>query len=58
MMASDSSSDLITRIQVPFHCEGDAHIAYNTLKVDKEPPRGGCRRSMSVKGGKTSVIFV
>lgn len=48
--------DLKAAIQVPFHSEEDAGVAYNTLKVDREPPRGGCKRTLSVGGMSVQSI--
>ena len=30
---------------MPFEHEGEAEVAYNTLKVDPEPPRSGVTKS-------------
>ena len=35
-------------LNVPFPTERYAEIAYNTLRVDKEPNRGGCKKTISV----------
>uniref|UniRef100_T2MDS2 L antigen family member 3 n=1 Tax=Hydra vulgaris TaxID=6087 RepID=T2MDS2_HYDVU len=35
-------------LNVPFPTQRYAEIAYNTLRVDKEPSRGGCRKTISV----------
>lgn len=49
-MDGDHSPKLSSDIQIPFHTENEAKIAYNTLRVDKEPPRGGCTKTISTKG--------
>lgn len=46
-MDGDSFTSLIT---VPFHTAKEAEIAWNTLRVDREPPRGGCTKAMHVEG--------
>lgn len=42
-------SELSSHIVIPFHSEREAEIAYNSLRVDKEPPRGGCSKTLAVK---------
>ena len=58
IMSGDSTtlsaeSELSSQITIPFHTAKEAEIAWNTLRVDREPPRGGCTKTMCVKG-KTS----
>ena len=55
IMSGDSTtllaeSDLSSHITIPFHTVKEAEIAWNTLRVDREPPRGGCTKTMCVKG--------
>ena len=39
-----------SRLEIPFPSEREAEIATNTLKVDKEPKRGGCVKQISCEG--------
>lgn len=41
---------LTSHIKVPFHVAEEAAIAWATLSVDKEPPRGGCSKTFKVTG--------
>ena len=55
IMSGDSTtlsaeSELSSQITIPFHTVKEAEIAWNTLRVDREPPRGGCTKTMCVKG--------
>jgi tRNA threonylcarbamoyladenosine modification (KEOPS) complex Pcc1 subunit len=45
------------RIVVPFSTETEANIAFNTLRVDKEPIRGGVEKNFSVEGSNLVVNF-
>eukprot|EP00794_Sanderia_malayensis_P011786 gene11786-13006_t len=45
------------RLLVPFPSTRLAEIAFNTLKVDREPRRGGCKKELGVDGCNLSVIF-
>ncbi|CAL1298146.1 unnamed protein product [Larinioides sclopetarius] len=36
------------RLEIPFYNETDAIIAYNSLRIDKEPPRGNVSKELSV----------
>merc|ERR1712224_1053098 len=38
------SDSYVMEISVPFPSPRLAEIAYNTLRVDKEPSRGGCKK--------------
>jgi len=51
------SADCSTTVVLPFHSAKEAEIAYNTLRVDKEPPRGGCVKSLSTDGAQLRVTF-
>ena len=58
-MDGDGLPKLTSKIEIPFYTEKEAEIAYNSLRVDKEPPRGGCTKDMSVKGLYTNLfIFI
>lgn len=50
VMDGDKLQELSSHITVPFHTSREAKIAYNTLRVDKEPPRGGCKKTLTLKG--------
>ncbi|GBM47844.1 hypothetical protein AVEN_5218-1 [Araneus ventricosus] len=44
-------TEVITvRLEIPFYAESDAKIAYNSLRIDKEPPRGNVAKELSVRG--------
>ncbi|KAF8771811.1 EKC/KEOPS complex subunit LAGE3-like [Argiope bruennichi] len=49
----------ITTVQlaIPFYSESDAKIAYNSLRIDKEPPRGNVVKELSVKSETLLVKF-
>ncbi|BFY98254.1 hypothetical protein BsWGS_01294 [Bradybaena similaris] len=44
-------------LNVPFPSDREAEIACGSLSVDKEPKRGGVRKTMSVKGNVMHVHF-
>ncbi|CAG5117315.1 unnamed protein product, partial [Candidula unifasciata] len=44
-------------LHVPFPSDREAEIAHGSLSVDKEPKRGGVRRTLSVKGSVMHVHF-
>ncbi|XP_067951256.1 EKC/KEOPS complex subunit Lage3-like [Watersipora subatra] len=56
-MSTTNENQLTSNIRIPFFTERDAEIAYNTLRVDKEPPRGGCVKTMFVEGSTLEVHF-
>ena len=39
---------LFMEIKIPFPSQRLAMIAYNTLRVDREPKRGGCKKTLVV----------
>ncbi|CAH1773955.1 unnamed protein product, partial [Owenia fusiformis] len=43
-------SDVKSELSIPFPTEEQATIAYNSLRVDKEPKRGGNTRELRVDG--------
>lgn len=45
-------------LTVPFPTLRHAEIAYNTLRVDKEPSRGGCKKTMKLHESQLIVQFV
>ncbi|KAF0288074.1 EKC/KEOPS complex subunit LAGE3 [Amphibalanus amphitrite] len=45
---ADTMSALTLRLEVPFESEQHAQIAYNSLRVDREPSRATTRRQLSV----------
>jgi len=44
----DEEKRYIMEIKVPFPNNRYAEIAYNTLRVDKEPRRGGCKKCLTL----------
>ncbi|CAI8007200.1 EKC/KEOPS complex subunit LAGE3 [Geodia barretti] len=44
-------------LRVPFEHEGEAEVAYNTLKVDPEPPRSGVTKSFLLEKNMLIVTF-
>ncbi len=42
---------------VPFPSSRLAEIAFNSLRVDREPKRGGCKKELSVEGRNLNVVF-
>ena len=42
---------------VPFKTARHAEIAYDSLRVDPEPKRGGTKRKMAVEGAVLKVTF-
>lgn len=49
-MDGDKLLELSSHISIPFHTSKEAEVAFNALRVDKEPPRGGCHKTLSLKG--------
>ena len=39
---------LCSELRVPFGHEREAEVAYNTLRVDPEPPRSGVKKHLTV----------
>ena len=50
-------SDLTLRLEVPFESERHAEIAYNTLRVDREPARATTRRHLFLDTGRLVAEF-
>lgn len=44
-------------LTVPFPTKRYAEIAFNSLRVDKEPKRGGCTKEFKVIDNKLNVVF-
>ena len=44
-------------LAIPFPTRRHAEIAFNSLRVDKEPRRGGCTKELKVIDNKLNVIF-
>ncbi|XP_075211812.1 uncharacterized protein LOC142318971 isoform X2 [Lycorma delicatula] len=44
-------------LEVPFPGNTEAEIVYNTLRVDKEPPRSNVQKVLSVEGNKVIAKF-
>ncbi|XP_021366915.1 EKC/KEOPS complex subunit LAGE3-like [Mizuhopecten yessoensis] len=51
------SEYLSINLCVPFPSKEEATIAYGSLSVDKEPKRGGGKKSMVVKDNQLHVHF-
>ena len=47
----------VVDLSVPFESERDAGIAYEALRVDAEPKRGGVEKKVSVEGSVLKVHF-
>ena len=45
------------KLNVPFPSEKEATIAYNSLRVDREPLRGNVLKTLSVDGNSLIVEF-
>lgn len=45
-------------IVIPFPTPRHAEIAYNTLRIDKEPSRGGCKKTLKLLASEMTVHFV
>ena len=52
-----ASASSVVELTVPFPSVRHAKIAYNSLRVDKEPKRGGCSKELSLEGNKLVVHF-
>lgn len=48
---------LIVELSVPFPSTRHAKIAYNSLRIDKEPKRGGCSKELLVEENKLVANF-
>ena len=48
--------NVFSELRVPFACARDAEVAYNTLRVDPEPPRSGVIKSLQYD--RTSLIVL
>ncbi|KAF6019422.1 hypothetical protein EB796_022269 [Bugula neritina] len=56
-LTATSKPLLTANVCIPFFTDKDAEIAYNTLRVDKEPPRGGCVKTLSVEGKNLNISY-
>ena len=54
---ADTMSALTLRLEVPFESEKHARIAYNSLRVDREPSRATTRRVLSLHESKLVAEF-
>ena len=45
------------QLSVPFPSTRHAEITYNTLRIDREPRRGGCSKELLLDGNKLVVNF-
>ncbi len=45
----------ISHLKIPFSSSREAEIAYNSLRVDKGPKRGGVQKTLSVTGNLLNV---
>ena len=43
-------------LDIPFETERTAEIVYNSLRVDKEPKRGGTKRQMRLQSNVVHVL--
>jgi len=56
-MDGDKKKNCSVRLSVPFDSEQQATVAYNTLRVDAEPPRGNVTKQLTVDGANLIVEF-
>ena len=56
---SDQNEDekYTMNLTIPFPTPRHAEIAYNTLRVDQEPSRGGCKKTLKLKENILYVDF-
>jgi len=55
-MNEGENKHLTLNLSIPFPCEREALIAYNSLRVDKEPGRGGSlSRQLDLSGSQLIV---
>ncbi len=47
----------VVDLSVPFETSRDAEIAFEALRVDAEPKRGGVEKQLSVDGNVVKVHF-
>ena len=47
----------VVDLSVPFQSERDAEIAFEALRVDAEPKRGGVEKKVSIEGNILKVHF-
>ena len=52
---TSSPCDYVMNLSVTFPSRRYAEIAYNTLRVDKEPPRGGCKKTLHVNDTELAI---
>jgi len=50
-------AELSCNLDVPFSTKREAEIVYNSLRVDKEPKKGGNIKTLSVNGTTLHVHF-
>jgi len=50
-------AELSCDLDIPFQTEREAEIAYNSLRVDKEPKKGGNKKTLSVSGTTLHIRF-
>lgn len=52
-----ASPNYTFQLVVPFSCSAEAEVAYNSLRVDKEPLRGGVQKSFRLDEQRLIVDF-
>ena len=52
---SDIEKKYVMEICIPFPSARHAEIAYNTLRVDKEPKKGGCKKVLELNQCKVTI---
>lgn len=57
MSSKNAMSNLKVDISVPFPSTRQAEIAYQVLRVDKEPSRGGVTKKLTLKDNLLEVSF-
>jgi len=54
---NSASALSFVELNVPFPSVRHAKIAYDSLRIDKEPKRGGCSKELSLESNKLVVHF-
>lgn len=54
---ADIATPYTMDMTIPFPTARHAEIAYNTLRVDKEPSRGGCKKTLTLREHELLVHF-
>ena len=52
---SSTTDNYVMNLTVTYPTNRYAEIAYNTLRVDKEPARGGCTKTLTVNNTQLDI---